>query len=209
MSNILRQYNILALNHKISNSRDQNSHFLNIKTANTICKNLYQWKQFDLLEKLFQIDSRTYLYFLKRLLVLKNTKQFLSWFNKYNINWNTQQEGLKYLTYQLIKYNHYKLFSYFQEKYHVDKFEKKFYVNVILHTPNCYYNDVVTKIIETLLSKDDIPKPYNEFSMHNLYVMLHYDLEDTIDRRCVYLASRILEKQKFNELASIFNAYAH
>lgn len=202
---IVHSYNILCMNYLMENQdKIKYKEFFHIKTLNTMCKNLQQWKQYDLLERIFKFDNRTYLYFLKRLICLGNTKQFLYWFNKYNIDWINETPGLKYLIIQILKYDNVNLFKYFIDNFNVDKFEHDFYVKTILNIPNYKWNCNIHYIITNFLTVDDIPEPFKSWKIETLFMLVNFELEDNFTKRGVILTLKIKERQRFNELAFLF-----
>lgn len=206
ISNFIHQYNILCANYLMENGDNiqyEYKKFFNIKTLNTICKNLYMWKHYDLVEQCFKLDGRTYLYLLKRLICLGNTNQFLHWFNKYNVNWKKEKAGLKYLLIQILKYDNINLFKYFIDNFNVDKFEHDFYVKTILHISyNCWGSNILF-VMQNILTINDIPKPFNKINTQNLYILAKCEMmNDNPQFRAINLASIIKEKHEMNILSN-------
>jgi len=177
--------------------------FFNIKTLNTICKNLYVWKKYDLVEQCFKFDGRTYLYLLKRLICLGNTNQFLYWFNKYNINWKKEKAGLEYLLIQILKYDNTILFKYFIDNFNIKNIRSDFYVKTILHIPYNWWGSNILFVMQNILTINDIPKPFNKINVQNLYILAKCEMmNDSPQFRAINLAHIIKTTHKINKLSN-------
>lgn len=206
INTIIHKYNILCMNRFMENDKHfKYKKFYNIKTLNTICKNLYDWKQYDLLEQIFEIDQRTYLYLLKRLICLHNNKQFLYWFNKYNINWNEETAGLQYLLIQVLKYRNHKLFEYFLNNFNIKDYNHDYYIKTILHIPIDKWSKSIKYIIDNILTVDDIHfESVKKLSVETLFCIATFETDDTPEIRAIKLTYLIKEKERYNYLLNIF-----
>ena len=209
ISDLIHKYNLLCTNYFMENGDTlKHKKFFNIKTLNTICKNLYVWKKYDLVEQCFKLDGRTYLYLLKRLICLGNTNQFLYWFNKYNIDWKNENAGLEYLLIQILKYDNTILFKYFIDNFNIKNIRSDFYIKTILHIPYKYWGSNIYYVLQTFLTVKDIPDEYKTFSGQTLWLIAKcFEHPDTLNNRIIQMSNIIREHYEMTKLTKTFKKF--
>ena len=96
------------------------------KSNNCMIRRMYEWKRYDLVDKLCNIDNNAYIYLLKRLIDIRHTNNFFYYFNKFNINWNNHLNIITWLSIYVLKQNNFKIFKYFIENFKINILDEKF-----------------------------------------------------------------------------------
>lgn len=191
------EFNLAEITWRIKNNSSYK--YNKFKTPNCMIRKAYEYNRLDLVDKLCQEDSTSYIYLLKRLIDIKCTNVFFKYFNKFNINWNENLNVLHYLMFSILKQNNYKLFKYFIDNFKIDLNNNQ-YISLI-----CQYKGN-EKIYNYFKEYVEIPVEFKSSSADQLY-MLH--LSSKINKDTVgeyyfkFLFNKKVEKQ-FQDLKKIF-----
>lgn len=212
INKIKKEYQLALLEHKIK-SNNYSSHTLikNI-TLNCMIKDAYEWNNIDLIKLIIEYDSTTYMYLLKRLIMLKHNKQFMYYFNKYNINWNKNLHAIQWLLFPCIKAGNIKICNYLIEQFpKLDLYDNGKYIHYI-----CKLDEIDlyprSRVIIPFIKHMELEETLANQSIANLECIYRYNGAFTSSDRYLYCAYRkraFDDEKKWDELFKEIVSHKH